>query len=75
MARYILCPGWVKSENDGQLHYIGAAQLASLYQVPLRSCVVYPSDLARQVTWRVQHGDVYLHPRANGDYTLPMAAD
>lgn len=31
--RYLLCPGWVTSQTDGQSHYIGAHQLARLYGV------------------------------------------
>ena len=64
-TRYLLCPGSVISREDGGLHHISAAELASLYGVPYSECWVerisesYPLDIIR------------LYPRRDGDYTLP----
>lgn len=38
--RFILCPGYVVSKNDGQTHYISAAQLAGCYGVLFNECWV-----------------------------------
>lgn len=41
-ARYLLCPGNVRSRRDGQAHYVPAMQLATLYSVPFADCVILP---------------------------------
>lgn len=33
MPKYVVCPGMVTSETDGQMHYIDAIQLMRLYGV------------------------------------------
>lgn len=76
IARYAIYPGQVLSRNDRDPHYISARQLASLYGVKLEDClVVMPTDysqphlrafIARAATL------IALHPRMDGDYTLPL---
>lgn len=81
-AVYLLCPGWVTSQADGQDHYLAAADLARLYGVPMSECVVLPGALAfhsrytrGQLLARVDAGDlVALRPRHDGDYRLPQSA-
>ncbi len=74
--RYVLHPGTVESRNDGQRHYVSAAQLADLYKVSLRDCIIYPtgddtdSRFKRQA-WRDPVGAVHLRPRYDGVYNLP----
>lgn len=63
---YVLEPGWVRSRTDGDRHYIGAAQLAALYGVPLRRCLVLTHLGAR-----LPEGAILLTPRSDGDYRLP----
>lgn len=76
-ARYLLCPGEVRSGFDGDWHHVGSAQLAALYGVPMAECVVLPSptpgDRTRAALLsRADTGDlVSLRPRADGDYRLP----
>ena len=41
-ARYLLCPGPVRSRVDGDRHHVSPAQLANLYGVPMAECVVMP---------------------------------
>lgn len=69
--KYILCPGYVTSRNDGQRHYITAARLARLYGVRYQECLIDDevSHLTRGL--HVLPGDVRLYPRYDGDYTLP----
>lgn len=76
--RYVLCPGWVTSKNDGDRHYITAEQLAQLYGVPMAECLVYapqkwwPASLLRREQERCQEL-TRLEPRYDGDYRLPDA--
>ena len=68
--RYVLCPGWVKSKSDGDLHYITAPRLAQLYGVRVNDCAVWDSE-------KPQPGGrpegIYLYPDYHGDYRLPNA--
>lgn len=76
MVKYILCPGYIISNYDGQQHYIGAMQLARLYGVDLRECEIYepapwwPTSFYK---WAEEcHRDlIKLRPRYDGDYSLP----
>lgn len=65
--KYLILPGFVKSRNDGQRHFISAGQLMRLYKVHPSECIVwtqegaaegYPEHLRR------------LAPRYSGDYQL-----
>jgi hypothetical protein len=40
--RYLLRPSSVVSKSDGEVHHIGAAELARLHGVDVRRCVVIP---------------------------------
>ena len=66
MKSYLVCPGWVQSANDGNMHYITAAQLMELYRVKPSECVVAGSPAARDT-----EGLVHLTVQYNGDYELP----
>jgi len=74
--KYVLCPGYIRSKNDNQLHYIGAARLADLYRVPIRECQIYepapwwPESYYRQAEEDYQNL-IWLRPNYNGDYTIP----
>ena len=65
-ARYALCPGEVVSQTDGDVHFVGAQALATLYEVPMAECVVmHPTDRADDPRFR---GLPRLKPRYDGDY-------
>lgn len=73
-ARYLLCPGPVRSRVDGQEHHVGAGELARLYGLPHSACLVLPSSdpLRRWALEAVERGELAaLHPRYDGDYRLP----
>jgi hypothetical protein len=78
-ARYVLCPGPVRSARDGQLHHVSAGELRALYRVDPRDCLVMPvaprvgrCGLREWVLEAIDAGDlVPLGPRYDGDYTLP----
>lgn len=63
--RYVLHPGYVYSQNDGDRHFIGGPRLAALYGVDIRDCVF--GDVLQ---YREQEGDIHLRPRRNGNYSL-----
>ena len=63
--KYVLCPGVVTSESDGQWHYIGAARLARLYGVSLGECEVWNDRFHENTSLTV------LAPRYDGNYQLP----
>ena len=68
-VRYVLHPGYVTSATDGQEHFIGGPRLAALYGVNIRDreAVVF-GDVPEFLE---QPGDVHLHPRYDGHYSLP----
>lgn len=62
--RYVLCPGYIRSQFDGDEHYIGVTQLAHLYGVDYRKCTIVDDRFIPK------EGDIYLRPRYRGDYNL-----
>ena len=73
MKRYILYPGPVRSQTDGQVHYVGAADLAQLYGVRLSECVVMASGCLEIPQGVVLSGARHLRPRADGQYQQQAA--
>ncbi|MGR8931942.1 MAG: hypothetical protein ACU836_15015 [Gammaproteobacteria bacterium] len=70
--KYVLCPGFIFSKNDGDRHYISARKLAELYHVSMNECVVKPDmDDPRYKGWRPPEDAIELNPKYNGNYTLP----
>ena len=71
---YIICPGPVRSMNDGQWHHIGASELAKLYGLSLGAPNVRVIlDQGRSLMGsRRKENYRFLHPRQDGDYTLPV---
>lgn len=81
--QYLLCPGLVRSQVDGGMHQVNAAQLARLYGVRIDQCVVLPEpgrerfhcERLRLLRRCEVGGDmVLLTLRTDGDYTLPIMA-
>lgn len=64
--RYILHPGYVTSQHDGQEHFINGQNLARLYSVNYKDCVF--GDV---VGYKEIEGDIHLWPRSDGIYALP----
>ena len=77
--KYALRPGPVISKTDGDRHFIDAGTLMNLYRVPSHECIVIPWDVPRSRERERQlllervlaMGLIHLHPRYDGDYTLP----
>lgn len=60
-----LCPGTIMSQNDGDIHYIGANQLASLYGLDIKKCKVIGHQEASSFKSK---GYLILYPQYDGDY-------
>ncbi len=65
--RFLVLPGWVKSQNDGDLHFITFDQLCWLYGVDAAECV--NADSIGQMK-RANTGLYRLEPRRDGQYDL-----
>ena len=65
---FVLCTGEVLSKRDGKMLFVSARRLAALYGVDFRECKVWrPED--RSYCDRPE--EIFLHPRCNGNYSLP----
>lgn len=71
--KYVLHPGPVVSQTDGQTHHISAHQLARLYGVRPVDCVVVFPNSPRLGDLRLRDL-IHLYPRYDGDYRLPEAS-
>ncbi len=76
--KYVIAPGYVRSTFDGDRHYIGAMQLIRLYRVSPEECRFYePTPYWTTSTFKyaeeANKGLIWLHPKVNGDYSLPIA--
>jgi hypothetical protein len=65
--RYVVHPSYVKSRQDGDVHWIGFAQLCRLYNLPPGSTNVADGEVPG---YREEPGDVHLHPRVDGNYPM-----
>jgi len=65
MKKYILHPGYMYSNFDGDKHYISAFQLCLLYSVKWSECVVYVSDNSEGIKDLIS-----LYPRSDGNYNI-----
>lgn len=71
-TKYLVCPGKVRSQSDGEFHHITAGQLITLYKVNTAECNIV--DESRKDSWRGLDWGAYiiLRPRTDGDYSLPV---
>ena len=60
--KYVLCPGYVRSQFDNEEHYVNERELADLYGVKLQDCMLETDRV------RTDDSAIYLRPRPNGDY-------
>lgn len=64
-VRYVVHPGYVRSQSDGQQHYISYPRLIELYRVPADQCVNADRVMI------TGNPDIHLWPQEDGDYRLP----
>lgn len=67
-------PGYVRSRNDGQTHWVGAAQLLSLYRLPRGTphLVLDSRQDDPALGYRPLPDDIDLYPRFDGNYPRMM---
>ncbi len=73
--KYAVFPDHVVSRTDGQVHFIGAAELINLYGVDPRECFVIdfnagPRAYAQQMRLVEEEGLIHLRPSYRGNYKL-----
>lgn len=68
---YIVRGGFVRSKNDGQIHFVSARKVAKLYKVPSEACI-FPKE--HELDSEIQKGFTNkltsLRPRNDGKYQL-----
>lgn len=71
---YVLCPGTVVSEHDGERHFLSSEKLFSLYGLK-RSERVTLGELDKHLLGRARKKlkIIYLRPKRNGNYKLPTS--
>lgn len=72
---YICHGGYVKSQSDGQIHYVSAKRVAQLYKLPYQKCLLL--DERTTIRFARSAGKtsalrnaVHLYPRQDGNYDL-----
>lgn len=86
MIRYCIHPGPITSKNDGEQHFISAAQLMGLYGVPRRECIIDQTEWKRSPDGGYHidpdspyyphvppQGAICLGPLFHGDYRQTLA--
>ena len=61
-------PGYIRSRNDGDRHYINAKALVDLYQVKGKECITY---VPGRMDPKKYASLIKLYPRHDGRYELP----
>lgn len=73
MKKYIVHPGPVRSEKDGDIHFISHRQLMRLYNVDPSECVIISwRDPVPNLIRRQHPGAIDLYPDPSGMYALPL---
>lgn len=74
---YICYGGYVKSQSDGQVHYVTAKRVAQLYRLPYNKCLLIDERTTiRFATGRsagktsMLRNAIKLSPRLDGDYDI-----
>ena len=68
MIKYIVHPGYVRSKNDRDKHFISYDRLIELYGVNPKECVDARSEYSRS---KPCEDCIDLKPKYDGNYTLP----
>jgi hypothetical protein len=68
---WVLCPGYVRSKNDGQTHYISARQLRKLYELKYLDYVLTEEEFLATRRGEVRPDEIEvikLYPLYSGEY-------
>lgn len=64
--KYLVCPGYVESRTDGDIHYVGFMELMRLYGVKPEECAVFKPELTFEYPRHLR----VLRPQYDGRYEL-----
>lgn len=65
--KYVVHPGWVKSQTDGDVHWVSFLALCRLYKVDPQNCIDASSEYS--TTGRdLKAFENHLYPKSSGDY-------
>lgn len=69
--KYVVHPGWVISQSDGQRHWVGYPRLVRLYGVNPKECIDAQSQAGTLGFSTSQWAKLkHLFPSRTGNYTL-----
>ena len=68
-VKYLVCGGYITSKEDGNTHFVGAKEVARLYQVHPDECTFFNADIHRVRDFRTSL--IILKPQEDGNYKLP----
>lgn len=71
IPRFAVHPGWVRSQEDGQLHYITAFDLARLYQLEGGEWFPWNDERPQTYVGRRWEDHLHLFPSKEGRYGRP----
>ncbi len=67
--KYVLHPGFIRSETDGEEHYVSADKLAKLYKINYFECFVASEDSIKPIPNDPEL--IHLYPKYDGKYIIP----
>lgn len=68
MKKFALHPGWVRSQSDGDMHYISAAQLAGLYGIHHNEYIIWDPERRETYFGRTWMDYIHLFVKSDGNY-------
>jgi len=73
--KYAIHPGYIISSHDGEVHYIGVAQLVKCYGLKVGDFIVIDDKHPESKEGLNMDDYIHLYPRADGKYELPVVND
>ena len=66
--KYCVFGGYVRSNQDKDIHYVSGRELIKLYGLNQKECAIAPAE---KLFWKMPKDLIALGVRADGNYTLP----
>lgn len=68
--KYAIHPGWIRSLNDEEWHFITDSQLILLYRVDPKECVIWDRDKPENLVGIHWKDLIHLFPNRVGNYSF-----
>ena len=65
---YAIHPGYIISQYDGDRHYVPFTDLAGLYGLDPKDCILWDINRVETYAGRRPEDYIHLYPRADGRY-------